>query len=225
MESQKIEISRVHRTKEEAQCNYNRISGFYDLFEGIWEKRLRRLGVQALNVRKGEKVLEIGCGPGHDLVTLAQAAGPAGKVYGLDLSPHMLAIAQTRIRERGLSQQVEMRYGDAAQLPFEDDFFDAAYMSFTLELFDTPEIPRVLGECRRTLRSGGRIGVVSLSLAEGANGMVQLYEWAHQQFPRLIDCRPIMVQEAIEAAGFKTNRASHQSLWGLPVEIIMADKI
>jgi ubiquinone/menaquinone biosynthesis C-methylase UbiE len=218
-------ISRVARSKAEAQATYDRISGWYDLLEGIWEKKSRDIGLRKLGVKEGETVLEIGFGPGHGITALAQMVGESGVVYGIDLSPRMLHIARARMGRQGLAERVELKCGDAVQLPYETTFFDAIFMSFTLELFDTPEIPQVLGECRRVLRNGGRICVVSLSKAGGLNWIVRLYEWGHQMFPKLIDCRPLFVQKALQDAGFQIREATPTSLWGLPVEIVLAGKL
>ena len=75
----------------------------------------------------------------------------------------MFNVAQARLSKAGLSGSVELKCGDATSLPFEAGFFDAIYMSFTLELFDTPEIGVVLNECQRVLRSDGRIGIVAMA--------------------------------------------------------------
>jgi demethylmenaquinone methyltransferase/2-methoxy-6-polyprenyl-1,4-benzoquinol methylase len=101
---------------------------------------------------------------------------------------------------------------------------DAIFTSFTLELFDTPEIPIVLAECKRVLRPGGRIGVVSMS-KQGENGtLVHIFEWTHQHFPNFLDCRPIFVREVVEAAGFQIERAERRTMW-VPVEIVMGRKV
>ena len=63
--------------------------------------------------------------------------------------------------------------------------------------------------------------VVAVS-REGKHGaMLDLYEWAHKHFPNLMDCRPIYVQRALEAAGFTIKAADVQSMW-VPVEIVLA---
>lgn len=224
MATSENEISRVTRSRQEARANYDRISGWYDLIEGVWEKALRQEALDRLGVTEGEIALEIGFGPGHDLVSMARCVGTSGKVYGIDLSRGMLAMAITKVHAAGLLDRVNLECGDATHLPYEADFFDAIFMSFTLELFDTPEIPVVLDECRRVLRKGGRIGMVSLSKSGGENMMVRLYEWGHQKYPQLLDCRPIFVQRALEEAGFEVLEAFRKPVFGLPVEIVIARK-
>jgi ubiquinone/menaquinone biosynthesis C-methylase UbiE len=225
MPNKEPEISRVIRSKAEAQAMYDRISGWYDLLEGIWEKKSRDVGLRKLGVKAGETVLEIGFGPGHGILALAQMVGESGMVCGLDLSPRMCQITQARVGEKGLAERVELKCGDAVQLPYEAAFFDAIFMSFTLELFDTPEIPKVLSECQRVLCRSGRLCVVSLSKAGGSNWLVRLYEWGHQMFPTLIDCRPIFAQQSLQDAGFPIRETTPMSLWGLPVEVVLAGKL
>jgi ubiquinone/menaquinone biosynthesis C-methylase UbiE len=217
-----MEISRVPRTKEEARAAYDKMSRWYDLVAGSSERKFVRLGLEKLAAAEGEVVLEIGFGTGHALVALAQAVGESGKVYGIDISDGMLRVAQGELEKAGLAERVELRLGDAAQLPFENNMLDGIFMSFTLELFDTPEIPVVLAECRRVLRDGGSLAVVAMSKKGDGGTMLQLYEWAHDKLPQYVDCRPIYAQQALEEAGFQVTSASVRSMWGLPVEILLA---
>ncbi|NCP16125.1 methyltransferase domain-containing protein [bacterium] len=214
-------MDKVKQSHNSTRYNYDRLSRWYDWFASS-EKHFTEIGLRMLKIQPGEKVLEIGFGAGQGLVALAHSAGETGKVYGIDLSEGMFQIAQAKIARAGLSRRVELRLGDAARLPFEDDFFDAIFISFTLELFDTPEIPLVLGECKRVLREDGRLGVVALEKKDCR--AVKIYEWFHARMPALVDCRPIHARKTIEAAGFELAEASEEAMWGLPVEIVIARK-
>lgn len=222
MSSDGYEVARVQRTREEARRSYDRISSWYDLVEGSWEKKLRRGGLELLAPAPGEAILEIGFGTGHALEAIAAAVGESGRAYGIDIAPEMLRLAQGRLIESGLASRAELTNGDALDLPYDDDMMDAVFMSFTLELFDTPEIPEVLSECRRVLRPGGRTCVVSLSRAGPQSRMKQLYEWGHRKLPALLDCRPIYAGHFLEEAGFNISKSMMSSIWGLPVETVLA---
>ena len=200
------------------------MSRSYDLFAGAFEKRLRNKALERLVITEGEAVLEIGFGTGHCLMQIAEAVGKEGRVCGVDLSPGMLEVSQRRLDRAGLLDRVSLRCGDATNLPYADEEFDAAFMSFTLELFDTPEIPIVLSEIKRVLKPNGRLGVVSLSREDGTSLMLRLYEWMHQRMPQYIDCRPIYVEQALKEAGFHVVHSEKEKLWGLPAKIAIGVK-
>ncbi|NWG07654.1 MAG: class I SAM-dependent methyltransferase [Chloroflexi bacterium] len=218
-------ISRVNRSKEDARASYNRLSRWYDVIAGSTEKKYRDWGLEKLSARPGESILEIGFGTGHCLVSLAKAVGPTGRVVGVDISDGMLSIARERLRSEGLIDRVDLHLGDAAKLDFiEAGSLDGVFMSFTLELFDNPEIPRVLKECHRILKPGGRLAVVSMTKTNPPGMAVRMYEWFHKHMPNYADCRPIFARQSIEQSGFVIQDVSVSSMWGLPVEIVLGKK-
>ncbi|GAB4277466.1 MAG: class I SAM-dependent methyltransferase [Candidatus Promineifilaceae bacterium] len=215
-------VTRVRRTKDEAKQAYNRLSRWYDLVAGSTEKKYRNIGLEFLNAKEGERILEIGYGTGHCVLSLAKAVGETGYAAGIDISEGMYAITTERLRKAGLLDRVDLQVGDALHLPFEDVSFDGVFMSFTLELFDTPELPQLLQECHRVLRGNGRIAVVSLIKKPGT--AVRIYEWFHEKMPAAVDCRPIYARPLLQEAGFYIEQVKSMSMWGLPVEIILARK-
>jgi len=216
-------ILRVFQTKDQTKAFYNKISHVYDLLSERSEAPMRKAGLSLLKPSAGEHVLEIGFGTGHTLISLAKAVGPKGKVSGLDLSDKMAKLAKENLAKSDLLDRATIRCGDATQLPDAADKFDGVFMSFTLELFDTPEIPKVLRECKRVLRPGGRIVVVGMSKEGRRDPMVNVFEWTHKHFPKFLDCRPIYVRRALKEAGFTIRNALTKHMW-IPVEIILGVK-
>jgi len=196
-----------------ARALYDHLSLVYGVLAEPWERRPRRRALELLSLRPGECVLEVGIGSGADLRTLGRAGCHA---WGLDLSMGML-------RRAGRLHGARVVCGDALALPVSGDAFDVVYASFTLELFATSEIPIVLSEALRILRPGGRLGIVSLT-KDDSGRIVRVYEWAHRQFPALVDCRPIDARAALESAGFRISHAARDQVSGLPVEILVGRK-
>jgi demethylmenaquinone methyltransferase/2-methoxy-6-polyprenyl-1,4-benzoquinol methylase len=218
------EILPVRRSKQQAQESYNRLSRWYDLLAGIAEWKYKEAGLSMLNAQSGEHILEIGFGTGACLLPLAEAVGEDGAISGIDLSPGMLAVADNKLIKAGLSKNVTLTCGDAAQLPYPDGNFNALYSSFTLELFDTPEIPTVLAECLRVLRPDGRICIVSMAKRQKLNLITWLYEWTHRNFESFADCRPIFVAKSLETGGFQVQATQQMSMFGLPVDVVLGTK-
>jgi ubiquinone/menaquinone biosynthesis C-methylase UbiE len=214
----------VARTKDEARATYDRMSRFYGLLTGGSEKKFVEAGLAMLDPRRGERVLEVGFGTGDALVSLAQGVGSTGRVAGIDISSGMLKVARAKLEKSGLAGRVELETGDAASLPYEEESFDAILMTFSLDLIDTPEIPVVLEECFRVLDGGGRICVVSVSNMGKHGVMMRMYLWAHEHMPKVVDCRPIYTRRSLENVGFEVVEERKMSMWGLPVEIVLAEK-
>ena len=217
-------IRRVTRSKDLAKSSYDRMSRWYDFIAGSSEWKFVQVGLELLNASEGEKILDIGYGTGKSILALAHSVGRNGIISGIDLSTGMVEITRDRLIKAGISEGVDLYYGDAAHLPFTSNSFDAIFSSFTLELFDTPEIPQVLQEVHRVLRQSGRMVIVSMSKKPKESLAVKLYDRAHQRLPTLVDCRPIYVKESIAAVGFDVLKCMEMSMWGLPVDAILARK-
>lgn len=216
--------STIHQPANPTSSFYDRISKVYDLLADSSEHQARERGAELLAAKPGETVLVVGFGTGHAVAGFSRAVAPSGKVCGVDISEGMRSVAQERLSKEGLPGVVELAIGDARQLAFADQSFDAAFMSFTLELFDDTDIPRVLDQIRRVLRPAGRLAVVSMSKEAHETPMTDVYVWMHRHFPHFVDCRPIPLAQHLEQAGFRVEHLEKQSIWGLPVAIALAGK-
>ena len=111
--------------------------------------------VRALAPRAGERVLDVGCGPGFLARIVAQAVGPSGAVRGVDISEPLLAVAREHCADL---PWIAVTKAGATELPFPDAHFDAAICTQVLEY--VPDVDAALREMHRVLKPGGRLVVV-----------------------------------------------------------------
>lgn len=202
------------QSNETIVATYDRLAGLYDAFVSPLESGTRDRALDGLDIARGECAAEIGCGPGHGLVALADRVGSEGHVVGLDAAPRMTARARTRAVRRGVSERVDVLLGDARQLPLRDDAVDVAFVEDTLELFSTREMALVLAELARVMTADGRLGVVTMERSGyETDPFVRTYEWVFEHVPGYdrFGCRPVNARATLEQAGFEIERQERHS--------------
>lgn len=110
---------------------------------------------QTLALRKGERVLDVGVGPGLLAREMADSVGETGRIAGIDQSVDMLKMTETRCSEL---PHTEFREADATKLPYPDESFDAVVSTQVYEY--VPDMGKALSEAARVLRKGGRIQIL-----------------------------------------------------------------
>src|SRR5262249_57001058 len=132
-----------------------RIAGLIGVFDRLFfpPPHLRRRAAARLNLKPGNRVLEVGCGTGRNFPFLREAVGPSGKVYGVDLSTGMLRRARALCRREQWTN-VELTHCDAIEYiscePLDSILFGLCYNAM-------PHHLAVLHHAWTQLRPGGRI--------------------------------------------------------------------
>jgi ubiquinone/menaquinone biosynthesis C-methylase UbiE len=155
----------VIRKYRDRARHYDITANLYYLF-GFREWAYRRKAVQALRLRPGDTVVEIGCGTGLSFQLLERAIGPEGRIVGLDLTDAMLAQAQRRIQAHGW-RNVNLVQADAFAFQFPAGV-NAILSTFALSL--VPGCAEVIAHGCAALSPGGRWVVLDLKLPESAPG-------------------------------------------------------
>lgn len=151
---------------KQTEVNFSDVDSMVNPFHAVEEmdKMRSQGGIQAiktralryLDLKAGEKVLDIGCGSGDDVRRIAECVSPGGRVVGIDSSRTMIEAAEKRTP----TGRSDVRYlvKDVHNLEFEDSTFDGVWCERTLQHVNDPA--RVIQESRRVLSDGGRMVLI-----------------------------------------------------------------
>jgi ubiquinone/menaquinone biosynthesis C-methylase UbiE len=164
----------------------------------------RRATIQALAPSQGEKLLDVGTGPGLLALELADHVGREGRVTGIDVSADMLTVAEQHRQRSPHRDALTFSHGDAGALAFDDASFDALASTQVYEYLD--DVDEALREAHRVLRPGGRLVVVDTDWdslvwhADDRARMLSVIEAWTQRFtdPHL----PTTLRRRLKATGF-----------------------
>lgn len=141
---------------------FDRVAGFYDLLNSAMSAglhhRWRERAADIAGVGPGSRVLDVASGTGDLALELARRVAPGGEVLGSDFSEGMLARAR---RKAGAYPNLRFELGDALDLSYADDSFDAATVGFAVRNFS--DLGRGLAEMVRVVRPGGRVMVLEFT--------------------------------------------------------------
>ena len=154
--------------KEAVERMFDSIAPEYDTLNHILSLNIDRLwrwqAVRKLLDKDAEcRILDVACGTGDFSVAVAGRSANA-RITGIDLSEGMLAEGREKVKEKGLSGQIELLKGDCESLEFPDGAFDGVCVGFGVRNFEHLEVG--LREMRRVLKSGGRLVILELSVPQ-----------------------------------------------------------
>lgn len=151
------------------QRMFDEISPRYDLLNTVLsfgrDRSWRKRAVRKLNPPAGSRLLDLACGTGDFALAALRYCRGIGSVIGVDFAENMLALARRKYEQRGVEIPYEFRFGDARELPLEDESVDAITIAFGIR--NVVDVPAALREMQRVLRPGGKAMVLEFSTPRG----------------------------------------------------------
>ena len=146
---------------------FDRISPKYDRLNHLLsfniDKTWRKKTAKAVAKSQPKTILDLATGTADLAIALAKY-NPQAHIIGVDISEKMLEIGKAKIAKQGLDNQIDLRLGDAAALPFESQFFDAVTVAFGVRNFEN--LQQGLSEICRVLKPNGQVYILEFSMPE-----------------------------------------------------------
>lgn len=161
--------------KSEVEDMFDNIAPKYDLLNHVLSMKVdvlwRNTLVKWMQKDQPKEVLDVATGTGD--LAIAVQKGTSAKVVGLDLSQQMLNVGIEKIKKLNLDQQISMQKGDAENLPFDSNKFDAVSVAFGVRNFENLE--KGLAELRRVVKEEKSVYILEFSKVEGFLGPFYMF--------------------------------------------------
>jgi ubiquinone/menaquinone biosynthesis C-methylase UbiE len=217
---QREQVNRTlsHRTRRV----YDRVAMVYPASTFFFHKKAHRLAIELAEIKNGDRVLEIATGSGEMFKRLLRV-NPDGFTVGLDLSPNMAAVTQSRVRKEFPRHRAALQSVDCRNMPFPDHSFDAIVSCYLWELLGSDDVVSSLAEVERVLKPGGRF--TTILIGQNLDYFNQMYKVATRVAPAFWG-RQVSewMPEEIEALGFKIEHDRHIRQGFYPSRIVIARK-
>lgn len=118
---------------------------------------LKERSYELMHIRNGDRILDIGCGPGTDTIPLSQFVGTTGQIIGIDIDHEMIELANKKAKEANVADRVIHKHFDAESIPYNADYFDSCHSDRLFQHMLTPW--RTISEMVRVTKPGGWIVV------------------------------------------------------------------
>jgi demethylmenaquinone methyltransferase/2-methoxy-6-polyprenyl-1,4-benzoquinol methylase len=161
---------------------FDRISPKYDALNHLLslniDKTWRKKAAKAALQNHPKTILDLATGTADLAIALAKR-NPQAHIIGMDISEKMLDIGKEKVAKQNLENQIELRLGDAAALPFENGTFDAITVAFGVRNFE--DLNKGLAEISRVLKPNGQAVILEFSMPEKFP-VKQLYRFYFKHF-------------------------------------------
>jgi malonyl-CoA O-methyltransferase len=186
--------------REKIRASFDEASRNEEHFPSTIDPRIYHVKLIAAHLGdlRGKRILDVGCGKGR-FARVFREQQPGAEIWGVDISEEML---------RFVPEGIPTRQGSMTELPFEDEFFDSAYATESLE--HAVEIDKAVAQICRVVKSGGRIVIIDKNAEQW--GRLETPEWerwfTRRELERLlsrhcreVSSRPISYWEDVEPDG------------------------
>jgi demethylmenaquinone methyltransferase / 2-methoxy-6-polyprenyl-1,4-benzoquinol methylase len=161
--------------KSQVEDMFDNIAPKYDLLNHVLSMKIdvlwRNTLVKMMKKDNPQEVLDVATGTGDLAITIEK--GTNAKVIGLDLSQQMLNVGVIKIKKLKLDGKISMQKGDAENLPFEDNRFDAVSVAFGVRNFEN--LTKGLAELRRVVKDNKSVYILEFSKVEGFLGPFYMF--------------------------------------------------